>query len=113
MLLQVTDIPATKDPIVLYVWIITTTVAIIIVLATVLRFLYKKLEEKNADLINTHKVDTDRYIAHTEKVTTFLTTHTEKITQAVDDNSKATEGLTSYIKTRDDTLRHILDALKK
>lgn len=113
MLLLDADIPATKDPIVLYVWIVTISISIIVILAMVLKTLYKKVEEKNTELIATNKSVTDRYITHTTEMTKFLTTHLEKITQAVDDNSKATEELTNYIKTRDDTLRDILNALKK
>ncbi len=113
MLLLDADIPATKDPIVLYVWIVTISISVIVILAMVLKTLYKKIEEKNTDLIATNKSAADRYIAHSTEVTKFLTTHSEQITQTVNDNSKATEQLTNYIKTRDDTLRDILNALKK
>ena len=111
MLLQ--QVPTTENPIVLYVWFVTISLAVIVVLVAAIKFLYKKVEEKNQELITHQRSDTERYIHHSEKMTSFLTAHSEKITQAVDDNSRATDGLTAYIKTRDETLRDILNSLKK
>lgn len=115
MLLQqnVTAVPTTENPIVLYVWIIGATISIIVTLVLVLKYLYKQIENKNVSLVESQKLNTDRYINHSEKMTAFLTSHSDKITQAVDDNSRATEELITYIKTRDETLRDILKSMKQ